>query len=105
MRKCETPDCYPATACVPTPVSICSDRDLLDLVGRMCGDDIRDILEARLGETPVPAGLHQQLRQAVDVISGAIREIENELDAVLMIADASACKTIGDLVDLVEEEL
>jgi acyl carrier protein len=34
-----------------------------------------------------------------------VSEIENELDAVLMIADASACKTIGELVDLVEEEL
>jgi acyl carrier protein len=34
-----------------------------------------------------------------------VSEIENELDAVLMLADASACKTIGELVDLVEEEL
>lgn len=34
-----------------------------------------------------------------------VSEIENELDATLMLADASACATIGDLVDLVEEEL
>ena len=34
-----------------------------------------------------------------------VAEIENELDATLMLADASACATIGDLVDLVEEEL
>jgi acyl carrier protein len=34
-----------------------------------------------------------------------VSEIENELDAVLMLADASACATVGDLVDLVEEEL
>ena len=34
-----------------------------------------------------------------------VAEIENELDATLMLADASACGTIGDLVDLVEEEL
>ena len=34
-----------------------------------------------------------------------VSEIENELDAVLMLADASACKTVGELIDLVEEEL
>lgn len=34
-----------------------------------------------------------------------VAEIENELDATIMLADASACATIGDLVDLVEEEL
>ena len=34
-----------------------------------------------------------------------VSEIENELDACIMLADASACATIGDLVDLVEEEL
>ncbi len=34
-----------------------------------------------------------------------VSEIENELDACIMLADASACATVGDLVDLVEEEL
>lgn len=34
-----------------------------------------------------------------------VAEIENELDATIMLADASACATVGDLVDLVEEEL
>ena len=34
-----------------------------------------------------------------------VSEIENELDACIMLADASACATIADLVDLVEEEL
>lgn len=34
-----------------------------------------------------------------------VSEIENELDACIMLADASACATIGDLVNLVEEEL
>ena len=31
--------------------------------------------------------------------------IENELDATLMLADASACTTVSELVDLVEEEM
>lgn len=34
-----------------------------------------------------------------------VSEIENELDATIMLADASACATIGDLVDLVVDEL
>lgn len=34
-----------------------------------------------------------------------VAEVENELDATLMLADASACATISEFVDLVEEEL
>lgn len=34
-----------------------------------------------------------------------VSEIENELDVSLMLADASGCATIGDLADLVEEEM
>lgn len=34
-----------------------------------------------------------------------VAEIENELDATIMLSDASACATVGDLVNLVEEEL
>lgn len=34
-----------------------------------------------------------------------VAEIENELDATIMLADASACTTVEDLVNLVEEEM
>ena len=34
-----------------------------------------------------------------------VSEIENELDAEIMLSDAGACQTIEDLVNLVEEEL
>lgn len=34
-----------------------------------------------------------------------VSEIENELDVALMLSDASACATVGDLIDLIEEEL
>ncbi len=34
-----------------------------------------------------------------------VSEIENELDACIMLSDASGCATVGDLVNLVEEEL
>ena len=36
---------------------------------------------------------------------GLVSEIENELDTMIQLSDAAACKTIGDLVDKVEEEL
>lgn len=34
-----------------------------------------------------------------------VAEIENELDATITLQDASACETIGALVDVVEAEL
>ena len=34
-----------------------------------------------------------------------VSEIENELDVALMLADASACTTMGDLINLIEEEM
>lgn len=34
-----------------------------------------------------------------------VSEIENELDVAIMLADASACETIGDLINLIEEEM
>lgn len=47
-----------------------------------------------------------------DDLSGAsvqmvalVSEIENELDVALMLADASGCATIADLIDLIEEEM
>jgi acyl carrier protein len=36
---------------------------------------------------------------------GLVSEIENELDVSLMLADASACATISDLIDLIENEM
>lgn len=34
-----------------------------------------------------------------------VSEIENELDVELMLSEASACATIGELTDLIEKEL
>ncbi|MDO4622870.1 MAG: acyl carrier protein [Eubacteriales bacterium] len=34
-----------------------------------------------------------------------VSEIENELDAMVALADASACETVEDLVNAVEEEM
>jgi acyl carrier protein len=56
-------------------------------------------------ELSVNTSFKEDLGGASIQMVALVSEIENELDAALMIADASACKTIGDLVDLVEEEL
>jgi acyl carrier protein len=34
-----------------------------------------------------------------------VSEIENELDVELMLSEASACATVGDLTDLIVKEL
>ena len=34
-----------------------------------------------------------------------VSEIENELDVALMLADVSACETIADLINLIEDEM
>lgn len=47
----------------------------------------------------------EDLKGASVQMVALVSEIENELDAEIMLADASACETIADLVNLVEEEL
>ena len=56
-------------------------------------------------ELTVETSFKEDLAGASVQMVALVSEIENELDATLMLADASACATIGDLVDLVEEEL
>ncbi|MGI6316803.1 MAG: acyl carrier protein [Christensenellales bacterium] len=36
---------------------------------------------------------------------GLISELENELDVMIALQDASVCATIGQIIDLVEKEL
>lgn len=45
------------------------------------------------------------LKGASVLMVGLVSEIENELDAMVALQDASACATIADLVNLVEEEM
>lgn len=45
------------------------------------------------------------LKGASVLMVGLVSEIENELDAMLALQDASACATIAEMVDLVEGEL
>ncbi len=58
-----------------------------------------------LADLSVETSFKDDLKGASVQMVALVSEIENELDATIMLADASACTTIGDLVDLVEEEL
>ena len=57
---------------------------------------------AELSET---TSFKEDLSGASVQMVALVSEIENELDVALMLADASACETIGDLVTLIEEEM
>jgi acyl carrier protein len=70
---------------------------ILNMVAMSYKKDVSELSES----TSFKADLGGASVQMVALVS----EIENELDATIMLADASQCETIGDLVDLVEEEL
>lgn len=53
----------------------------------------------------VETSFKDDLKGASVQMVALVSQIENELDAEIMLADASACRTIADLVDLVEAEL
>ncbi|MDD6159549.1 MAG: acyl carrier protein [Oscillospiraceae bacterium] len=56
-------------------------------------------------ELSVDTNMKEELSGASVLMVGLISEIENELDVMIQLADAAACKTIGELVDKVEAEL
>lgn len=56
-------------------------------------------------ELSLDTSFKDDLKGASVQMVALVSEIENELDAEIMLADASGCQTIADLVDLVEEEL
>lgn len=70
---------------------------ILELVSTSYNKDIATLsLDTRIKE---------DLGGASVLMVGLVSEIENELDVMVQLADAAACKTIGDLVDKVEAEL
>jgi hypothetical protein len=78
----ENQGCYPACVRLPYSFSIRDDRDLLEIVGRMCGDDVHDLLKQRLQEQPMSverkrlADLMERISEAADEISMAVASIE-----------------------------
>lgn len=58
-----------------------------------------------VSELTIETSFKEDLGGASIQMVALVSEIENELDVALMLADASACATIGELIDLIEEEL
>ena len=70
---------------------------VIELIAITVGKDAADITVDSSFKTDLAA-------PSVKMVA-LISEIENELDASVMLADASGCTTVGELVDLVEEEM
>lgn len=57
------------------------------------------------GEVTLESTFKSDLGGASIQMVGLVSEIENELDVMISLQDASACATVADLVDKVEEEM
>ena len=70
---------------------------------------VMDIVAAAYGrsaeELTVDTSFKEDLKGASIQMVGVVSELENELDVMISLAVASTCRTIGELVDKVEEEL
>lgn len=56
-------------------------------------------------EVTVETSFKDDLKGASVQMVALVAEIENELEAAVTLQEASACTTVADLIDLVEEEL
>lgn len=70
---------------------------VIELVAMAYGKDAADL--------SVNSTFKDDLKGASIQMVGLVSELENELDVMVSLQDASACATIGELVDKVEEEL
>ena len=70
---------------------------------------VMDIVAAAYGrnveELTADTCFKEDLKGASIQMVGVVSELENELDVMIALAVASTCRTIGELVDKVEEEL
>lgn len=78
-----------------------SRQEILEQVLNMVAMSYKKDVEELSEKTSFKEDLGGASVQMVALVS----EIENELDVALMLADASACATISDLIDLIEEEM
>ena len=70
---------------------------VLEMVAMSYKKDVSELSESTSFKTDLSGASVQMV--------ALVSEIENELDVALMLSDASACNTIGDLVTLIEEEI
>ena len=57
------------------------------------------------GEVTLETNFKEDLKGASVQMVALVSEIENELDAMVALQDASVCATVKDLVDAVEAEM
>ena len=57
------------------------------------------------GEVTLESSFKDDLKGASVQMVALVSEIENELDAMVALQDASACSTVAELVDAVEAEM
>ena len=73
------------------------EQRVIEMVAMAYGKDASEVtLETRFAEDLAGASIQ---------MVGLVSEIENELDVLVQLQVASACKTVADLVDKVEAEL
>lgn len=73
------------------------EQQVLNMVAMSYKKDVNELTTA--------TSFKEDLSGASIQMVGLVSEIENELDVALMLSEASACTTINDLIDLIEEEL
>ena len=73
------------------------EQQVIELVAMAYGKDAADVnLDTRFVEDLAGASIQ---------MVGLVSEIENELDVLVQLQVAAACKTVEELVDKVEEQL
>ena len=66
---------------------------------------IAQIYNKDADELTLETSFKDDLGGASVLMVGLVSEIENELDVMVQLQDSAACETIGDFIDLVEEEM
>ena len=73
------------------------EQKVIELVAMAYGKDASEVtLDTRFAEDLGGASIQ---------MVGLVSEIENELDVIVQLQVAAACKTVADLVDKVEKQL
>ena len=73
------------------------EQKVIELVAMAYGKDASEVtLDTRFAEDLAGASIQ---------MVGLVSEIENELDVIVQLQVAAACKTVADLVDKVEKQL
>ena len=66
---------------------------------------IAQIYNKDVEELSTETSFKDDLGGASVLMVGLVSEIENELDVMVQLQDAAGCETIGDLIEVVEEEM